>query len=167
MERSAPPRYATSATGTAGLLFALLSVPVLASTGVDTRCTETDKRTNTAEIAAPAFGPTLTIAIADHAVKSTADMDSENIDSPAQSTSSPAPRLSSSSKVLLQQIFDDIEEAEMASPVTESASGDSDASGDETSGTPRGEAPPTATRSPGVSESDVPRFRRQMYRTDI
>ena len=33
--------------------------------------------------------------------------------------------------------------------------------------TPINETPPTATRLPGVSETDQPRYRRQMYRTDI
>lgn len=133
--RSAPPKNATSATGIAGLLLALLSVPALASTGVDVHCPESDKELNTVEISEPALKSALKIEVADNTVDSEDGVADEITDDPAESTKAATPRLSSS--------------------------------GNDDGSTPRDEAPPTATRLPGVSDSDLPRFRRQMYRTDI
>ncbi len=62
-------------------------------------------------------------------------------------------------------IDEDLIDSTLIVPAAEAAEQD-DARIDETD-TPQHEIPPTATRLPGVSDSDLPRFRRQMYRTDI
>lgn len=134
-QRSAPPRNVTSATGIAGVLLAVLSVPTLASTGVDVHCPESDNDLNTVEISEQALNPALKIKVADNTVDSEDGVADEITDDPAESAKAAAPRLSSS--------------------------------GNDDGTTPRNEAPPTATRLPGVFDSDQPRFRRQMYRTDI
>lgn len=137
-------------------LLCLWCLPTLASTGVDVPCTESESRLDSAEI----VGPSLSIDVADHAVDSSADIELEITDSVAFSPTRPA-RLSSQGKVVLQQVFDDLQESPMSSPVTDEMREETDDQADDS------ETPPTATRLPGVSPSDLPRFRRQMYRIDI
>jgi len=81
--------------------------------------------------------PSLTIEVAEHGVDSSAAID------------------------------DEIDEPKALAPVPMPAEYDDDSVGDKESSPPRIESLPTATRLPGVAESDLPRLRRQMFRTDI
>ena len=131
----------TSGPGIAALLLAGWCLPGLAATGVDIECPESerDSKLVVTDVELPQLEiPLLRIDVADHGVDSSANIEAEIIDPP------------------------------LASPAA-SATGDEDENTndvDEADAT-HSEAAPTATRLPGVSETDQPRFRRQMYRIDI
>jgi hypothetical protein len=144
------------AGGLAGILLGALCLPAIASTGVAVDPPEAETDLKEPALAAPS----LALDAPERAASTTVDMDDEIVASGSQSPASPA-RLSSNGQIALQQLLDETEEIEMFSPISEQPAAES---------TQTGEAdgvPPTATRLPGVSESDMPRFRRQMYRTDI
>lgn len=128
------------AAGLAALLLAAWSAPLLAATGVDVECPESDPQNKlvATEVELPKITPSLKVDVADHGVDSSADIEDEIIDPPL---ASPA-------------VSQGDEAEESAAEVDEA-----DAGLNETS--------PSATRLPGVSETEQPRFRRQMYRTDI
>ena len=140
--RLVPSRKALlSGPGLVALLLSGWCLPGLAATGVDVKCPESEREKNrvVAEAESPRLAiPLLTIDVADHAVDSEADIEAEIVDPPL---ASPAVNTSSDS----DETANDVEDADGAI----------------------NEAAPTATRLPGVSDTDQPRFRRQMYRTDI
>ena len=130
-----------SGSGLAALLLAAWCSPTLAATGVDVECPESEPQNQlvATNIEIPQLDiPSLKISVADHGVDSSSDIEDEISDPPLAS-----PAVTKG------------EEVEEAAEETE----DADAGVSDTS--------PTATRLPGVSESEQPRFRRQMYRTDI
>jgi len=131
----------SGAAGLFGLLLALCTAPALASSGIDVRCPEADeKRELTAEeIATPPQHalPSLTLRVSDHGVDARTAAGDDMIE-----TSLVAPSVQTAEEAQQSESFDN-----------------PDAS--------RDDIPPTATRLPGVSATDQPRFRRQMFRTDI
>jgi len=130
-----------SGPGLTSLLLAAWCLPSLAATGVDVECPETKANIALAstELAVPELtNPALELDAADPTGDDSAAIEDEIVARPLAS-----PAVSASEQ-------DD----ERATDVETS-----DASGNETT--------PTATRLPGVSATDQPRFRRQMYRTDI
>lgn len=130
-----------SGSGITALLLAAWCSPTIAATGVDVECPETERQNRlvAADIEMPQLVlPSLSIDVADHGVDSSAAIEDEIVDPPLTS-----PAVSSGD-----------EAADSPTEVKEA-----DATLDEVA--------PTATRLPGVSETDQPRFRRQMYRTDI
>ena len=139
-----------SGTAIAGLLLlGAWTGPAHASSGVDSECPEVRNSLEVSQITAPA----LAIQVVDHAVSSSAEIDEKIDDTKRNANSEVVPELSAATRELLQEVFGD-EEQEDADVI------------DEADSTPS-ELPPTATRLPGVSEEELPRFRRQMYRTDI
>ena len=126
-----------SGSGIAGLLLAAWTVPVFASSGHDARCPEADADAKIR--AAELISPALTIPAL------TIEVTEHGVDSSA-----------------------DIDEEIVDSPrLTPSADSEEVVREVDPTTAPRNETLPTATRLPGVSDSNLPRFRRQMYRTDI
>jgi len=127
--------------------------------------------------AALLFGLSCSFAHASNAVKS----DCDEISEPPVATASPASRL------VLRMIDYGLtdSEADMKDPAADPATEKVDspaladtsdaelheqeesASNESSSKVAADMLPETALRLPGVSDSDLPRFRRQMYRTDI
>lgn len=140
-ERPARARPALSgAAGITALLLACVAVPALASSGIDVHCPETDeaRARATADIAAPVLQPpALNLEVTDHGVDSQVESGNELIDTT------------------------------LVAPAAQSAEPAADGDAGEATQTPRAEAPPATTQLPGVSDADLPRFRRQMFRTDI
>ena len=131
----------SSGPGFTALLLVAWCSPTLAATGVDVECPESERQNRlvATDIELPKLVlPTLKIDVADHGVDSSADIEDEIVDPPLTS-----PAVSSGEEV--DEATTEVKEA--------------DATLDD--------AAPTATRLPGVSETDQPRYRRQMYRTDI
>ena len=129
-----------SGPGLAALLLLNWCLPGLAATGVDVECPETERESNfVTAVELPTLAiPSLQIDIAEHGVDSSANIEAEIVDPP------------------------------LASPAANTGSDEDEAATDiEGADATRNETAPTATRLPGVSETDQPRFRRQMYRTDI
>ena len=128
---------------TVALLLGAWSVSALASNGFDAHCAEA-----TNELPAPEIPtPSLNIEVAEHGMTQAAsDMHAPEAASRSESSVLPAladvPTKSSN------------DAAEEQSGADESANTAIEPSG-------------TAIQLPGVSEADLPRFRRQMYRTDI
>ena len=131
----------TRGSALVALLLAAWSAPTLAATGVDVECPESEPQNTlvATDIEIPQLAiPSLNVDVADHGVDSSADIE------------------------------DDITDPPLASPAVTSGDDAEDAAADvDEADTGLNEAAPTATRLPGVSETDQPRFRRQMYRTDI
>ena len=130
-----------SGSGLVALLLGGWCLPGFAATGVDIKCPESEREDNlvVADVEMPRLPvPLLNIDVADHAVDSEADIEAEIVDPPL---ASPAASTGNDK----DEPASDVEEADAA----------------------LNETAPTATRLPGVSETDQPRFRRQMYRTDI
>ena len=129
--------------GNAALLFAVCCSTALASSGIDSRCSELGTELSSA--AAPATK--LDIKLADHGlIDAAADMNA-----PA---TGPA---------------DDEMPSTALAEVSNTASSEvaeKDNNGDDNV-LPVSNPPGTALRLPGVSDKDLPRFRRQMNRTDI
>ena len=130
-----------SGPGFVALLLLGWCLPGLAATGVDIKCPESERENNLVvtdvELPRPAI-PLLKIEVTDHGVDSEADIEAELVDPP------------------------------LISPAASTSSDEDEATTDvEGADATRNDAAPTATRLPGVSETDQPRFRRQMYRTDI
>lgn len=125
------------------LLIASLSSSALASNGFKSDCDEANDPLPS--VAVPA--PSLTIVLADHGLTdSAADMKDPAADPGNEELSSPA----------------------LAEATTSKSQDNSDSETEtEEDAVPVSDPPETALRLPGVSEADQPRFRRQMYRTDI
>ena len=140
--RLAPTNNAlTCGSGLAALLLVAWCSPTLAATGVDVECPESEaqNRLVATDVQIPQLElPALNISVAEHGVDSSADIEDEISDPPLAS-----PTVTNGKEA--EEVAEDIDDAD---------DGISDTS-------------PTATRLPGVSESELPRFRRQMYRTDI
>ena len=130
-----------SGSGITALLLTAWCAPSLAATGVDVECPESERQHKlvAADIELPQLVvPSLKIDVADHGVDSSAAIDDEIVDPP------------------------------LTSPAVSSGDEDHDTSTDvKEADATLDDAAPTATRLPGVSETDQPRYRRQMYRTDI
>jgi len=140
--RLVAPKYALL-SGTAVLLLGVWNVNALASNGFDTHCTEASNELPAAEIPAPS----LAIKVAEHGLSSAAaDMDAPVAEPGSESVASPA-----LAGVTTEPPTDEEKEPQGAKESTNTAR----------------ELPGTALRLPGVSDADLPRFRRQMYRTDI
>lgn len=129
------------AVGATCLVLAAFSAAAVASSGIDMYCPETDgnRDLTTAEITAPALQiPSLMLDAAGHDLDTPATaIDEENGD-----TALVAPAAQSAEHALNAEAVQE----------TEGSAND---------------IPPTATRLPGVSETNQPRFRRQMFRLDI
>ncbi len=140
--RLVTPKYALL-RGTAAVLLGAWSMSAVASNGFDTHCTEATDALPAPEISIQV----LTINVVEHGLISvTADMVAPAADSVSDAVVSPA----------------------LADVTTKSSSdaADKQAGVDESAPTAN-ELPGSALQLPGVSEADLPRFRRQMYRTDI
>ena len=140
--RLVTPKYALLG-GTAALLLGAWSVSALASNGFDSHCVEA-----TNELPAPEIPtPSLNIEVAEHGItRASADMDA-----PAAASHSDSSVLPALADVATKTSSDAVEEQ----------------SGADESASTTSERPESALQLPGVSEADLPRFRRQMYRTDI
>ena len=128
-------------SGFAALLLVAWCSPTLAATGVDVECPESEPQNKlvATNVEIPELEiPSLKIDVAEHGVDSSSDIEDEISDPPLAS-----PAVTKGEEV--DEAAEDVEDAD---------AGVSD-------------TPPTATRLPGVPESELPRFRRQMYRTDI
>ncbi|MDH3531900.1 MAG: hypothetical protein OEO82_03165 [Gammaproteobacteria bacterium] len=138
---AASNRGLSSAAGIAGLLLALCAAPVLASSGIDVLCPEADEKRGltAAEIAPPPLHATtsLTLRVSDHGVDTRTAAGDDLIESRLV-----APAVESAEETQQSEVFDDPDPS-------------------------RDDIPPTATHLPGVSATDQPRIRRQMFRTDI
>jgi hypothetical protein len=140
--RLVAPKYALL-SGTAALLLGAWSASALASNGFDTQCTEANDALPAPKIPAPS----LTIEVTEHGLTiASAHMDAPEAKSGSKSAVSPA-----LADVTKQLSTDDLDEQ---------------AGTDESAGT-NTQPPGAALRLPGVSDANLPRFRRQMYRIDI
>ena len=140
--RSVPSKNAlTCGSGLAALLLTAWCAPTIAATGVDIECPESEREQKLAltDVEIPELViPALKIDVVDHGVDSDASIDDEIVDPPLTSQAV-------SSSESSDDTATDIDDADVAPE----------------------ESAPTATRLPGVSDTDQPRYRRQMYRTDI
>jgi len=140
--RLVAPKY-TLLSGTVALLLGAWSASALASNGFDTHCTEANDALPAPKIPAPS----LTIEVAEHGLSiASVHMDATAAKSGSESAVSPA-----LADVTRQLSTDDLNEQ---------------AGADESVGTIT-QPPGAALRLPGVSDANLPRFRRQMYRIDI
>jgi hypothetical protein len=131
------------AGATLTLLVGLACSSAFASNGIKLDCDEANDTLPAIEIPTPS----LVIRAVDHGLTdSAADMKDPASDPGVEKISSPA----------LAEVTD----------VSLNNSSES-SSADEDDAVPVNDLPETALRLPGVSEKEQPRFRRQMYRTDI
>ena len=140
--RLVAPKHALLGS-TVALLLGAWSTSALASNGFDTDCTETDNALPAPQIPTPS----LTVEVAEHGLT----IASAHLDAPAaipgnESVVSPA-----LADVAKKPSTDDL---------------DKQADADESTGF-NTQPPGPALQLPGVSDANLPRFRRQMYRTDI
>ena len=125
------------------LLLGLSCSTVFASNGFKSDCDEVNDALPAVEIPTPS----LTIRLVDHGeTDSAADMKDPASDPAIEKVTSPA--LAEVTDVKLN------DSSESSSTETDDA-------------IPINDLPETALKLPGVAEKDQPRFRRQMYRTDI
>lgn len=125
------------------LLLGLSCSTVFASNGFKSDCDEVNDALPAVEIPTPS----LTIRLVDHGeTDSAADMKDPASDPAIEKVTSPA--LAEVADVKLN------DSSESSSTETDDA-------------IPVNDLPETALKLPGVAEKDQPRFRRQMYRTDI
>ena len=137
--RLVAPKYALL-SGTVALLLGAWSASALASNGFDTHCTEADDALPAPKIPAPS----LTVEVAEHGLTvASAHMDAPAAKPGSESAVSPA-----------------------LADVTKNPSVDEQDDADESTGSST-QRPRSVLRLPGVSDANLPRFRRQMYRTDI
>ncbi len=137
MERS---KFALTG-GTTALLLIVCYSSAFASNGFKTHCSEATDQPPTPELPAPS----LNVQIVDHGlIEFAADMKAPATEPGAEKITSPA----------LAEVATSTADSETNKQDKISAVSDSDPLG-------------TALRLLGVSEEDQPRFRRQMYRTDI
>ncbi len=140
--RLVAPKY-TLLSGTVALLLGAWSASALASNGFDTHCTEANDALPAPKIPAPS----LTIEVAEHGLS----IASVHMDAPAAKSHSKSAVSPALADVTRQLSTDDLDEQ---------------AGADESAGT-NTQPPGAALRLPGVSDANLPRFRRQMYRIDI
>lgn len=140
--RLVAPKY-TLLSGTAALLLGAWSASALASNGFDTHCTEANDALPAPKIPAPS----LTIEVAEHGLS----IASVHRDAPAAKSGSKSAVSPALADVTKQLSTDNLNEQ---------------AGADESVGT-NTQPPGAALRLPGVSDANLPRFRRQMYRIDI
>jgi hypothetical protein len=114
------------------------SASALASNGFDTHCTEADD-------ALPA--PSLTVEVAEHGLT----IASAHMDAPAAKPGSESAVSPALADVTKNPSVDDLDKQADADESTRSST----------------QPPRSVLRLPGVSDANLPRFRRQMYRTDI
>ena len=134
-------RFLAGATST--LLLGLACSSAFASNGFKLDCDEVNETLRAVQIPTPS----LVIRAVDHGLTdSAADMKDPASDPSVEKISSPAL-------------------AEVADVSLNNSSESSSANEDDA--VPVNDLPETALRLPGVSEKEQPRFRRQMYRTDI
>lgn len=132
-----------SASAAAAMLFGLSCSSAIASNGFKSDCDEVNDALPAVDIPAPS----LTIRVVDHGLTdSAADMKDPATDPAAETIDSRA----------LAEVAD----------VKLNDNGESSATDDDDT-MPINNLPETALVLPGVSEKELPRFRRQMYRTDI
>ena len=132
-----------SATAAAAMLFGLSCSSAIASNGFKSDCDEINDALPAVEIPAPS----LTIRVVDHGLTdSVADMKDPATDPAAEKIDSRA----------LAEVAD----VQLNDTGKSSAADNDDAM-------PVNDLPETALVLPGVSAKELPRFRRQMYRTDI
>ena len=140
--RLVAPKY-TLLSSTVALLLGAWSASALASNGFDTHCTEANDALPAPKIPAPS----LTIEVAEHGLS----IASVHMDAPAAKSRSKSAVSPALADVTRQLSTDDWDEQ---------------AGADESAGT-NTQPPGAALRLPGVSDANLPRFRRQMYRIDI
>ena len=136
------PKYALLG-GTAALLLGAWSASALASDGFDSHCTEATNALPAPEIASPS----LNIEVVEHGMTRAAD----NMDAPAAESNSDSSALPALAGVATESSSVAVEEQ----------------AGAEESANTANKPAESALQLPGVSEAALPRFRRQMYRTDI
>ena len=135
-------RYICSAA--TALLLGLSCSSAIASNGFKSDCDEINDALPAVEVPAPS----LTIRRVDHGqTDSAADMKAPATDPAAEKVTSPALAETTDSKLA--------DSDDTSTTETDAAAATSD------------DLPETALSLPGVSEKELPRFRRQMYRTDI
>ena len=140
--RLVTPKHALL-SGTAAVLLGAWSMSALASNGFETICSAAARALPAAEIPVRS----LTIEVVEHGLTSAAaDMDAPTAESVSEAVVSPA-----LANVTTKSLGDAVEKQVGL---------------DETAGT-ASELPGSALQLPGVSQANLPRFRRQMYRTDI
>ena len=141
--RSRRSKYALSGA-TVALLLGTWSTSALASSGFKTHCSEV-----THELPAPEIpAPSLNIKLADHGlIDATADMNAPASEPGNETLPSPALADIKNKSAPETANDDNLVEDAKAVPVSKPSE--------------------TALTLPGVPEEDQPRFRRQMYRTDI
>ena len=140
--RLVAPKYALLG-GTVALLLGAWSASALASNGFDTHRTETDDALPAPNIPAPS----LTVEVAEPGLT----IASAHIDAPAAKPGSESAVSPAWADVTKNPPTDDL---------------DKQADADESTGS-KTQPPGPALRLPGVSDENLPHFRRQMYRTDI
>ena len=134
-------RYIGSA---AALLLGLSCSTAIASNDIKSDCHEINNSPQAFEVPAPS----LTIRLVDRGLtESESDMKAPAADPAGEKVTSPA----------------------LAADTTDTAVSDDEDTGttDTDTAAAADDLPDTALRLPGVSEKELPRFRRQMYRTDI
>jgi hypothetical protein len=119
------------------------SASALASNGFDAQCTEADDALPASKIPTPS----LTVEVAEHALT----IASAHMDAPAAKPGSESVVSPALADVTKEPSTDDL---------------DNQADADESTGS-NTQPPGPALRLPGVSDENLPHFRRQMYRTDI
>lgn len=135
-------RYIGAAS--AALLLSLSFTTATASNDVKPSCDEITDKAQTAELPADS----LRLRLTDHGLTdSSADMKSPAADPAGEKVSSPTLSADSNDSGLQDNAASSTTEAESAAAADD--------------------LPETALRLPGVSDKELPRFRRQMYRTDI
>lgn len=140
--RLVSPNYAWL-NSIAVLLLGVSSASALASNSFETQCNEAADELPAVEIPTPS----LTIEVVDHGLTSaTADMNAPTAEPGNESVAAAA----------MAVVISEASTENAAEEVSAEEAANSDA-----------EPPGTALRLPGVSDSDLLRFRRQMYRTDI
>ena len=140
--RLVAPKYALL-SGTVALLLGAWSASALASNGFDTHCTEADDALPAPKIPAPS----LTVEVAEHGLT----IASTHMDAPAAKPGSESAVSPALADVTKNPSVDDLDEQADADESTRSST----------------RSPRSMLRLPGVSDANLPRFRRQMYRTDI
>ncbi len=140
--RLVTPKYALLGGATA-LLLGTWSASALASHSFHTNCDQA-----TAELPAPEIpAPSLNVVVSEHGLTSAA----ADMDAPAAASHSDSGVLPALAEVTTKSTGNAVEEQ---------------AGADESANTAN-EPTESALQLPGVSEAALPRFRRQMYRTDI
>ncbi|MCH8060237.1 MAG: hypothetical protein IIA11_07230 [Proteobacteria bacterium] len=177
--RLSPSKFAlTSGTGIV-LLVGVWCAPVLASSGLKLECREPAEELSVTALPAPP----MPVDAADHGVSSAAAGEENCIEIPLPPTPTALPRLSPSVDTI-RRIFGEDDGSIVVAPatinatvVTSPALADTKRTAEtideegrnstDDSKVPRNDAEGQPAATPAESESDQPRFRRRMYRTDI